>query len=123
MKNKSLNYKVLRVFAPLLILTGILGFLVPPDDALTSGAWAYNIFHIFFGVCGLILVFTKIEKYIRLFNLGFGLIDLYQALASFLHIFPEQYFRWTQVDDLLHILVGAILVFAGIYGYKFRDES
>ncbi len=122
MKSKSLNYKVLRVFAPLLILTGILGFLIPPEQALTSGAAAYNIFHIFFGVLGLVLVFSKIEKYIRLFNLGFGLIDLYQALASFLHIFPEQYFKWTQVDDFLHIVIGAILVGVGIYGYKFSGD-
>lgn len=114
----TLNYKVLLVFAPVLILVGILGFIIPPEKALTSGAAAYNTFHIIFGTIGLILVFLKNENYIRLFNIGFGLIDLYQALASFTHFFPEQYFHWTRIDDVLHIIIGAGLVLAGLYGYK-----
>lgn len=77
MKNKSLNYKVLLVFAPILILIGILGFVIPPELALNSGAPAYNILHLSFGVLGLVLVFLKKESLSRLFNLGFGAIDLY----------------------------------------------
>jgi heme/copper-type cytochrome/quinol oxidase subunit 4 len=50
------------------------------------------------------------------FNLGFGVIDLYQALASFMHFPPEEYFRWTRVDDLLHIVIGLILTVAGLHG-------
>ena len=118
MSLKSLNYKVLLVFAPVLILVGILGFIIPPEKSLTSGAAAYNIFHIVFGIIGLLLVLTKNENYIRLFNIGFGLIDLYQAIASFAHLFPEQYFQWTRIDDILHIVIGAVLVFVGFYGYK-----
>jgi len=121
MKSKTLNYKVLRVFAPILILIAVAGFVIPPENALTSGAAAYDIFHLSFGILGFILLFSKNEKLIRLFNLGFGAIDLYQAFASYAHLFPEQYFQWTEVDDFLHILVGAILVGVGIYGYKFRD--
>jgi hypothetical protein len=68
----------------------------------------------------LILLILRNENYIRAFNIGFGLIDLYQALASFAHLFPEQYFRWTRVDDILHIVIGAALMFVGIYGYKNR---
>jgi hypothetical protein len=113
---KSLNYKVLLVFAPILILAGILGFVIPPEKAFTSGATAYNIFHIIFGAIGLLLLF-KNETYIRLFNTGFGLIDLYQALASFAHLFPEKYFRWTRVDDILHVIIGAGLVLVGFYGF------
>ena len=37
------------VFGPVLILTGIAGFLIPPRLALMSGAPAYNVFHIVFG--------------------------------------------------------------------------
>lgn len=118
--NKSLNYKVLLVFAPVLILTGVSGFLIPPEKAFTSGVTAYNIFHISFGAIGLLLLVLRNESYIRLFNIGFGLIDLYQALASFLHIFPESYFQWTRVDDILHIVIGAFLIFVGVYGYKNR---
>lgn len=118
MKHKSLNYKVLLIFAPVLILTGILGFVLPASIALTSGEPAYNIFHIIFGIIGLIFLFTKKENFIRGFNIGFGLIDLYQALASFLHLFPEAIFKWTRVDDILHIVIGAGLVIVGFYGVK-----
>ena len=115
---KSLNYKILLVFAPVLILTGVLGFVIPPEKSFTSGAAAYNIFHIVFGSIGLVLLLIKSENSIRLFNIGFGLIDLYQALASFLGLFPKQYFDWTRVDDVLHIVIGAGLIIVGIYGYK-----
>ncbi len=118
---KTLNYKVLLVLAPVLILTGVAGFLLPPEKALTSGAPVYNLFHIAFGALGLVLLVLRNEKFIRLFNLGFGLIDLYQALASFAHLFPEQYFKWTRADDVLHIIIGAALVAVGLYGYKNRE--
>jgi uncharacterized membrane protein HdeD (DUF308 family) len=118
LRHKTLNYKVLLVFAPVLILIGAAGFLISPEKALTSGVPAYNIFHLIFGTIGLILLFNRNENYIRAFNLSFGLIDLYQALASFAHLFPEQYFKWTRADDFLHIIIGAGLVLVGIYGYK-----
>ena len=116
MNVKSTNYKVLLVFAPVLILIGIAGFIIPPEKALTSGAAAYNIFHIIFGAIGVLLLVLKNENSIRLFNIGFGLIDLYQALASFAHLFPEHYFQWTRVDDVLHIVIGAALILVGIFG-------
>jgi hypothetical protein len=111
-----MSYYVLLVFAPLLILVGILGFIIPSDKSLTSGAHAYNIFHIVFGVIGLIIVFLNHDMCIRVFLVGFGAIDLYQAVASFVHLFPGKYFRWTRVDDVLHIVVGVLLVLAGIFG-------
>ena len=122
MSVKSLNYKTLLVFAPVLILTGVLGFVIPPEKSFTSGAAAYNIFHIVFGAIGLLVLLIKAENAIRLFNIGFGLIDLYQALASFTNLFPKQYFGWTRVDDILHIVIGAGLIAAGIYGYRTSNK-
>ncbi len=113
-----LNWLALIVFAPILILVGVLGFVLPESASLTSGAPAYNWFHIAFGVTGLLLALTRRESYARAFNLGFGLIDLYQAAASFLHLFPEKHFRWTRVDDLLHVVVGALLVGVALYGRR-----
>ena len=113
-----LNWLVLIVFAPILILVGVLGFVLPESASLTSGAPAYNWFHIAFGVLGLLLALTRRETYARAFNLGFGLIDLYQAAASFLSLFPETYFRWTRVDDVLHVVVGALLVGVSLYGRR-----
>src|SRR5438105_1432397 len=118
MSSSRLNKITLRIFAPLLVLVGILGFIIPPHLSLTSGAAAYNIFHILFGVIGIIFVLMKNDTLIRAFNLGFGLIDLYQAVASFTHLFPEQYFQWTRVDDALHIIIGLALVLIGLAGRR-----
>ena len=111
-----MNFYVLIVFAPLLILTGILGFVVPPKKSLTSGAPAYNVFHIIFGLIGLGAVYSQHDARIRAFIIGFGVIDLYQAAASYLHLFPENHFRWKRADDVLHIVIGLGLVLVGIFG-------
>ena len=111
----DLNYWILIVFAPLLVVTGIAGFLIPENKALTSGAPAYNIFHILFGVAG-ILIATHHHEQIRYFNIGFGLIDLYQAAASKMHWFPERQFRWKKADDILHVVIGIVLIAAGLAG-------
>jgi len=113
---KSANYITLAIFAPILILVGVAGFLIPAQHSLTSGAPAYNVFHLCFGTVGLVILSTRRQSLINFFNAGFGLIDLYQALASYLHLPPGQYFLWTRVDDVLHILIGLTLVIIGGYG-------
>lgn len=113
---KSANSVTLAIFAPVLILVGVAGFLIPVQLSSTSGAPPYNIFHLIFGCLGLIVVWSAKERLVSFFNAGFGLIDLYQALASRLHLFPQQYFLWTKVDDILHILIGLALVIIGAYG-------
>jgi hypothetical protein len=113
---ENLNFLILAIFAPILVLVGILGFIIPANRSLTSGATPYNIFHIVFGIIGAILILNGNEGGIRAFNIGFGLIDLYQAVASYANLFPKQYFKWTRVDDILHIVVGALLVLIGVFG-------
>jgi hypothetical protein len=113
---KSVNFITLAIFAPVLILAGVAGFLVPAQQSLTSGATPYNVFHIFFGCLGLVILWVRKESLISFFNLGFGLIDLYQALASYVSLPPKQYFLWTRTDDILHILIGLALVIIGCYG-------
>jgi len=119
---KSINYITLAVFAPILILAGVAGFLIPPQQSLTSGAPAYNVFHIVFGVIGLVILTTRRQRLISFFNAGFGWIDLYQALASYLNLPPKNYFLWTRVDDILHILIGLTLVIIGCYGIFKRQR-
>jgi hypothetical protein len=65
---------------------------------------------------GLIFVLSKNSNLIRAFNIGFGLLDLYQALASFMDWFPESYFGWKTADDILHIIIGAVLFLIGLFG-------
>jgi len=118
MENKSLNQKTLLVLGPLLLLTGIAGFLIPERYSLMSGATPYNLFHIIFGVLGLWLAMSNSDLGASAFNLGFGLLDLYQALASVVGLAPIQYFHWTYVDDVVHVLLGFALVLIGAYGLR-----
>ena len=122
-EKRTLNQKALLIFAPLLIIIGIAGFLIPADKSLTSGATPYNIFHIIFGIIGIIIVLTKSEFGAIAFNIGFGLVDIYQAIANQFNLFPKQLFLWTGVDDILHIVIGLFLVIIGIYGLKFKTKT
>ena len=120
----SLNRITLVIFAPILIIVGLAGFLVPAEQSLTSGAAPYNIFHILFGLLGLLIFWSRSEEFAAYFNIGFGLIDLYQAIASYLSLPPKQYFLWTRVDDILHVLIGLALVIIGTYGVlKPREKT
>ncbi len=112
----NLNFLILAIFAPFLVLIGILGFVIPAKRSLTSVATPYNLFHMAFGLLGAIVVLSNYEMAIKVFNIGFGLIDLYQALASKTDLFPKTYFKWTRVDDVLHLVVGAALLLIGIFG-------
>jgi len=116
MENKTLNQKTLMVLAPLLMLTGIAGFVIPEQYSLMSGAAPYNVFHLIFGAAGLVLMSTKRDLLASSFNLGFGLIDLYQVLASVVGLTPIQYFHWTYLDDVVRVLLGFALVIIGGYG-------
>lgn len=116
----KLNFVTLAIFAPLLIVVGIAGFVVPAEMSLTSGATPYNVFHIVFGLIGLGCLMTRQRTVISSFNAGFGLIDLYQALASVADLPPKNYFLWTRVDDILHVLIGAALLIIGCYGLMRR---
>jgi hypothetical protein len=110
-----MNTLAIAVFAPILVVVGILGFVIPPDKAATSGAPRYNIFHIVFGSLGIVLALAGNDVAIRTFNIGFGAIDLYQAVASRRHWWPEKLFRWSKVDDALHVVIGLALVAIGVF--------
>ncbi len=119
MENKTLNRITLAIFAPLLMLTGIAGFLIPRQYQLMSTETPYNLFHLIFGVIGLLLVTaTRSNLWASSFNFGFGLIDLYQVVASVFALTPIQYFFWTFADDVLHVLIGFALVIIGAYGLR-----
>ena len=112
------NGRVLAVFGAVLILTGIAGFLTPPRLALMSGAPAYNLFHIVFGVLGTALVLSKSATGIAAFNLGFGAADLYQAIAGVAGWFPARQFRYKPADHVVHVVLGLGLVAVGWMGLR-----
>lgn len=111
----DLNFLTLAIFAPVLVLVGILGFIIPPHRSPTSGAASYNIFHIIFGVIGALVVLINYPAAIKAFNIGFGLIDIYQAVASHFGLFPKHLFKWTRMDDILHVVIGIALVAIGVF--------
>lgn len=112
------NLQVLTVFAPLLILTGVLGFVLPAELSLMSGAPAYNVFHLLAGAVGLVLVLRRAAAGAATFNLAFGCIDLYQAVAGWAGWFPARLFALKPADHAVHVLIGVFLVAVGYLGRK-----
>jgi hypothetical protein len=110
------NGRLLGLFGPILILTGLSGFLVPSRLALMSGAAPYDLFHIVCGLLGTALVVARKARGIATFNLAFGLIDLYQAAAGLLGIFPAGLFRYRPGDHVAHLLFGLLLAVVGWKG-------
>ena len=105
------NLHVLRLFAPVLLVLGVMGLVTPSSaTSLTSNAAPYAVFHLIFGAIGLACLATRNLGVMRFFNLGFGFIELYQAVASAADLWPRSLFLWTRVDDGLHVVVGVALV-------------
>jgi hypothetical protein len=105
--------KLLRWFGPLLVVTGALGFLVPPHLSLMSGATPYNVFHVVAGLVAIAVFLTGQEWAAAAFNVTFGFIDLWQAVAGMLSIFPADLFALRPADHVVHTVAGAILVVVG----------
>ena len=112
------NDRVLAVFGPVLILTGVAGFLVPPRVALMSGAPAYNVFHIACGALGTIVVLARTATGAAVFNLGFGAADLYQVAAGVAGLFPARLFRYKTADHIVHAVIGIGLAAIGWRGLR-----
>lgn len=112
------NLQVLGVFAPLLALTGVLGFVLPPSLSLMSGAAPYNVFHLVAAAVGLAILARRSVALAITFNLVFGGIDLWQALAGATGLFPARLFALRPADHLVHVVVGLLLAGVGYLGKK-----
>src|SRR5688500_17767808 len=84
--------------AVILLGAGSLGFVVPDEMSPTSGAPAYNVFHLVFGAVAAACFLLRSERACRAFTFGFGAIDLYQAVAQLLGLWPQAAFRWKTAD-------------------------
>ena len=115
---ERLNRITLTVFAPLLILTGIGGLTLPSRASPMSNAAPYDWFHIAFGMLGAVLVLAKRPKVIAAFNFGFGMIDLWQAVAGVTGLFPDELFALRPADHVAHVVIGGALVVIGVLGLK-----
>lgn len=118
----GLNRVTLLLLAAILVTAGILGFALPPGTGLTSDAMPYNVFHLAFGALGGAIALCGRWGHARAFNIGFGLIDLYQAVASAMGLFPAAYFLWNRADDIIHVIFGIVLVAVGLLGGRKKPD-
>jgi Domain of unknown function (DUF4383) len=99
------------------VTTGVLGFLFP-TRSLMSSAPAYNVFHIVAGLLGLVIAGARHARGAARFNLPFGLVDLYQAMAGTIDVFPARLFALRPADQVVHLGVGLLLVGLGALGLR-----
>ena len=90
--------------------------MIPPRLALMSGAVPYDLFHIAFGALGTALVLARRARGIAMFNLLFGLGDLYQAAAGLLGLFPSSVFLYQTGDLVAHVALGLLLAVVAGWG-------
>lgn len=117
------NLRLLTVFGPVLVLTGAAGLVLPPSASLMSGALPYDVFHLAFGALALAIVRARSTRGAARFNLGFGAVDLYQAAAGVLGIFPAGPFALRPADHVVHVVIGALLVSFGLRGLASGSEG
>jgi len=103
------NRRLAALFGFVLVATGLVGLTHAPSPM--SSATPYDLFHIAFGAIGIACSVGRRGS--KAFNIGFGAIDLYQALAQQLGWFPADWFLWKSADLILHVGIGALLVGLG----------
>lgn len=116
------NRPVLLGLSIVLLLAGLLGFVIPPERALSSGAVPYNLFHIAAGLLGASLAARGSPRAQAGFNFSFGLADLYLALAGVTGLFPAHLFALKPADHVIHVLLGGFLVVVGLRGLVRRPR-
>lgn len=104
------NVLLLSLFGPVLIAAGVAGLTLPPEWSVMSGAVPYDLFHIVSGCVGIAIVLARSARGVILFNLAFGLGDLYQAVAGPVGAFPASLFRLKPADHAVHVALGLLLV-------------
>jgi hypothetical protein len=112
--NRNINFLVLKILSPILILIGVAGYFLPSSYKIICTDSYYNLFHIDAGIIGFIIVLIGNLAIARLYNILLGCVYVYQAVASFLHIFPAKLFHYTVTDDILNIDIGAVLILIGL---------
>lgn len=114
------NVRVAGGFGAILILTGVAGLLLRDPAALMSQAVPYDVFHIGFGALGLTIGLRRSPVMAAGFNVGFGLIDLYQVAAGLSGAFPAALFALRPGDHVVHLVLGVLLVGCGMAGLRRR---
>lgn len=112
--NRNINFLVLKILSPLLIISGAIGYFIPLQYKFICTDPYYNLFHIDAGIIGIIILLLGNAGLARIFNILLGSLYVYQSVASFFHLFPANLFHYTITDDIINIDIGAILMLIGI---------
>jgi hypothetical protein len=83
-----------------------------------SGAAPYNVFHLLAGAIGVAIVLLGSAPAAAAFNLVFGCIDLYQAVAGVTGLFPARWFALRPADHVVHVVIGLFLAGVGYLGKR-----
>jgi hypothetical protein len=111
----GLNILALGIFSVLILLLGAMGFLMPENISLLSTTYSYNLFRVDLGLVGIIVALTNDKTIIKYGNLSLGLVIAYQAFASLLNLYPEEYFQWTILDNILNADIGLAMILIGLF--------
>jgi hypothetical protein len=114
------NVRVAGGFGAILVLTGVLGLVHPDPEGMMSQALPYDLFHIAFGTLGVTLGLRRAAVGAAAFNVGFGLIDLWQVVAGLTGAFPAALFALRPADHAVHLVLGGVLVGCGVAGLRRR---
>ena len=117
------NLRLLSLFAPVLVLAGVAGLILPPELSLMSGAAPYDVFHVAFGTLGVAIALRRSARGAALFNVAFGAVDLYQAVAGVLGVFPAALFGLRPADHVVHVALGGLLVGFGLAAFSAAPAS
>lgn len=113
-----------KVFGVVFILVGLLGFIPNPivgDMALFHTDMVHNVVHI---VLGLILVLCKTEAKAKMWLKIEGVLYVVLAIVGFMmvtgadHVSLLGIVELNSADNWLHLVLGIVLLFAGMAGAK-----
>ena len=106
----NFNILALGIFSALILLMGAMAFLMPENLPLLSTEYPYNLFRVNIGLIGIIMALFNDQKITRYSNFILGIIIAYQALASYLHLYPEEFFQWTFMDNIVNGDIGLAMI-------------
>jgi hypothetical protein len=106
------NRLALLAMTILLLGAALFGHLARAAGGLPSAATAYNLFHLLAGLVGVgVLVSSRRHpRGAAVFNAGFGLVDLYQAIAGIVGWAPARLFELRPADHVVHVVLGIALL-------------
>jgi hypothetical protein len=115
-KNKiqNLNLLALYLFSSLILAAGGLVYFAPDLLTLLSISPSYNLFRVNLGLIGIIIALTYNYTLIKYFNFLAGAIYVYQVVASMMHLFPEEHFKWSATDTIINTDIGLSFLFVSL---------